>query len=375
MKKLLSLALALVLCFSLTVPAMAAGKSGDKTIIENGRTFTLSNQILYTATSANMQSIDMGSMNIFIEGEPYNEEWFGPVSQYLDEAYWPGVNTVYAIPENTVITLPDGLLTATAFMLDVTWENGMCHATEFNVINFPGYSTVSLEGTNFFLTLEVQYADPVDNGTGASNPGDNIAGTISFYVPENIAAANPFTSSDTPSTTPSKPAFTDVADSAYYAAPVAWAVENGITSGTTTTTFSPNATCTTAQILTFLWRAKGSPEPTSKTNTFTDIKESDYYYKAALWAKENGLVSGSTFNGSTPCTRAATVTYLWKLAGSPSAASASFTDVPATAKYSQAVAWAVSKGITSGTSATTFSPDTTCTRAQIVTFLYRAYAD
>lgn len=168
--------------------------------------------------------------------------------------------------------------------------------------------------------------------------------------------------------------FNDVLETDYYAAPVLWAVENSVTSGTSATTFSPNNTCTTAQILTFLWRAKGSPEPTEKTSPFTDIKESDYYYKAALWAKENGLISGTTFNGNAPCTRASTMTYMWKLAGSPSASNSSFTDVSSTADYSQAVAWAVKRGITAGTSATTFSPDQTCTRAQIATFLYRAFA-
>lgn len=167
--------------------------------------------------------------------------------------------------------------------------------------------------------------------------------------------------------------FNDVWESNYYAEAVLWAVDKGITSGTSATTFSPDATCTTAQILTFLWRSQGQPEPTSKTNPFTDVEANDYYYKAALWAHEKGLVSGTALNGGTACTRSATVTYLWKLAGSPSASPATFTDVPSTADFSQAVAWAVGEGITSGTTATTFSPETTCTRGQIVTFLYRAY--
>lgn len=166
--------------------------------------------------------------------------------------------------------------------------------------------------------------------------------------------------------------FNDVLETDYYAAPVLWAVENRITSGTTATTFSPSATCTTAQILTFLWRSQGAPEPTIN-NPFTDISTSEYFYKPALWAYEQGLISGTAFKGSTPCTRSSTVMYLWKLAGSPSAPAASFTDVPSAADYSQAVAWAVDKGITSGNSATTFGPSRTCTRGQIVTFLYRAY--
>ena len=168
-------------------------------------------------------------------------------------------------------------------------------------------------------------------------------------------------------------AFTDVKADAYYADAVEWAVDKGITSGTSATTFSPDTTCTTAQILTFLWRANGSPAA-SGGNPFSDVSADAYYYQAALWASEKGLISGSVFNGDTPCTRAATVTYLWKLAGQPSVGASGFTDVPAGSDYAQAVAWAVEEGITSGTSATAFSPDTTCTRAQIMTFLYRDMA-
>lgn len=164
--------------------------------------------------------------------------------------------------------------------------------------------------------------------------------------------------------------FTDVPADAYYAQPVLWAVENGITAGTSATTFSPDETCTTAQIVTFLWRASGSPAVSGGT-PFSDVSADEYYYQAALWAREAGLVSGSLFRGDAPCTRAATVTYLWKLAGQPAAGASGFSDVPAGADYAQAVAWAVGDGITSGTSATTFSPDSICTRGQIVTFLYQ----
>ena len=160
---------------------------------------------------------------------------------------------------------------------------------------------------------------------------------------------------------------------AYYADAVEWAVDKGITSGTSATTFSPDTTCTTAQILTFLWRANGSPAA-SGGNPFSDVPADAYYYQAALWAGEKGLISGSVFNGDTPCTRAATVTYLWKLAGQPSVGASGFTDVPAGSDYAQPVASAVEEGITTGTSATAFSPDTTCTRAQIMTFLYRDMA-
>ena len=166
--------------------------------------------------------------------------------------------------------------------------------------------------------------------------------------------------------------FSDVKETDYFADAVQWAVERNITSGTSKTTFSPSMTCNRAQILTFLWHANGSPEPTA-ANPFADIQTGDYFYKAALWAAEKGLVSGSTFSANTDCTRAITVEYMWKAAGSLApAGKADFDDVPANADYAQAVAWAVENEITSGTGGGNFSPTATCTRGQIVTFLYRA---
>ncbi len=164
-------------------------------------------------------------------------------------------------------------------------------------------------------------------------------------------------------------AFDDVKPTDWFAESVAWALKIGITVGTSETTFSPNATCTRAQIITFLWRALGSPK-TGAANQFADVKPTDYYYESAIWANKMGMVTGITFDGNTPCTRASTVIYLWKNAGAPKTEVTSvFTDVPANAEYAQAVAWALANKITNGTSETTFSPDNTCTRGQIVTFL------
>ncbi|MDO4749402.1 MAG: S-layer homology domain-containing protein [Eubacteriales bacterium] len=173
-----------------------------------------------------------------------------------------------------------------------------------------------------------------------------------------------------------KPEFQDVPADAYYAAPVAWAIENRITNGTSNTTFSPKDLCTNAHILTFLWRASGKPDSASALdNPFTDVKESDYFYGSALRAYDLGIKDGSVFDPSKPCTRASAVLYMWKAAGSPtSTTQIAFTDVPADAEYAQAVAWALEQGITNGTSATTFSPDDICTRGHIVTFLYRYLA-
>ena len=169
--------------------------------------------------------------------------------------------------------------------------------------------------------------------------------------------------------------FTDVADKAYYRDAVEWAVENGITKGTTATTFSPNATCTRAQAVTFLWRAAGSPEPKTSTMPFTDVNAGSYYYDAVLWAVENGITEGTsdtTFSPNATCTRAQIVAFLWRSEKSPAAGTANpFADVKSTAYYADAVLWAVKEDITKGTTNTTFSPNADCTRAQIVTFLWR----
>lgn len=165
--------------------------------------------------------------------------------------------------------------------------------------------------------------------------------------------------------------FKDVPEGSFYEEPVAWAVEAGITGGTTATTFSPQSTCSNAQVITFLWRACGSPEPQA-ANPFDDVAEGRYYCDAALWAYENGMVDGGSFQPDRPCSRSMAMTYLWKEAGMPEpAGNPEFSDVSDGADYFDAVAWGVERGITGGTTETTFSPQNTCTRAQIITFLYR----
>lgn len=176
-------------------------------------------------------------------------------------------------------------------------------------------------------------------------------------------------------TQPSQKGFNDVKPGDYFYDAVNWAVEKGITTGTSATTFSPNASCTRAQIVTFLWRASGSPEPKTASNSFTDVAANAYYCKAVLWAVENGITTGTsatTFSPDAPCTRAQGVTFLWRANGSKAAsAAASFTDVASDAYYAPAVAWAAEQNVTGGVGNGLFSPDTTCTRAQNVSMLYR----
>ena len=169
--------------------------------------------------------------------------------------------------------------------------------------------------------------------------------------------------------------FVDVATGSYYEDAVDWAVENGITKGTDDTHFSPDGICTRAQAVTFLWRTAGSPASKTSTMPFTDVPVGSYYYDAVLWAVENGITKGTsdtTFSPNMTCTRAQIVAFLWRSEKSPAAGTANpFADVKSTAYYADAVLWAVKENITKGTTSTTFSPDADCTRAQIVTFLWR----
>ena len=169
--------------------------------------------------------------------------------------------------------------------------------------------------------------------------------------------------------------FKDVPANAYYYEAVKWAQEKGITGGIGNGLFGPNDPCTRAQIVTFLWRAAGSPEPETRAMPFNDVPVGSYYYDAVLWAVENGITKGTsdtTFSPNMTCTRAQIVAFLWRSEKSPAAGTANpFADVKSTAYYADAVLWAVKENITKGTTSTTFSPDADCTRAQIVTFLWR----
>jgi len=171
----------------------------------------------------------------------------------------------------------------------------------------------------------------------------------------------------------SQQVFQDVNLSDYFYSAVRWAVENNITSGTGIDIFAPDESCTHSQILTFLWRAEGSP--LVDTVTPFEMKGNEYYYHAVKWAYKNGII-GADFNCQLPCTRSAAVNYIWQAFGNPAvSADSRFIDVPNNANYSLAVTWAVNKGITTGTTSNTFNPDGICNRGQIVTFLHRAYVE
>lgn len=243
--------------------------------------------------------------------------------------------------------------------------------------SYGGFFEAKIDGMNVVITPKADlqpdtYADTLyvhtENGavhfisvtlivTEKSTDGD-----LPFWLPAAIGS-NPFS---------------DVAGGAYYNEAVRWAVKYGIASGTDAKHFSPDAACTRGQAVTFLWRAAGCPVPALAENPFADVKPTDYCYDAVLWAVQTGVAKGtsaSTFSPDAPCTRGQIVTFLYRAAGSPSGyANSGYTDVPETSYCAAPVAWAVALRVTSGTSALTFSPDALCTRAQIVTFLYRANA-
>lgn len=217
-----------------------------------------------------------------------------------------------------------------------------------------------------------------DKGYAISNvkiDGKSI-GAVKSYTFENVRRTHTieviFTKANG---NPQTGVFVDVATGSYYEDAVDWAVENGITKGTDDTHFSPDGICTRAQAVTFLWRAAGSPKPEPRAMPFTDVPVGSYYYDAVLWAVENGITKGTsdtTFSPNMTCTRAQIVAFLWRSEKSPAAGIANpFADVKSTAYYADAVLWAVKENITKGTTNTTFSPDADCTRAQIVTFLWR----
>ena len=169
--------------------------------------------------------------------------------------------------------------------------------------------------------------------------------------------------------------FYDVPNDAFFYEAVNWAVKSGVTNGLSDTMFGPYESCTRAQIVTFLWRAAGSHEPKT-ASSFTDVPASAYYAKAVAWAIENGITNGmteTTFAPNATCTRGQIVTFLYRALKGTASGSTNFTDVKSDAFYTDAINWAVANNVTNGTSNTTFSPNADCTRAEIVTFLYRAY--
>ena len=388
-KKFLSLALALVMCLGLTVPAFAVasdwklevpGKT-DAEVLLDERTFTVrdwdsdpnSGDMTRTDsrqwTVENVYVLSKGDTAVITSGEPFMHlgfsVWSDPDGDGVYDSRLMDVSSGEILPANVAEPVRFGPIYSEETGEEIDWSGP--YANDLNLyFSSDGEAWVDAGGGMVPEITRGQVS--ADYLLEAFGPNTLVRIEWKDWRCVILVEGNA-----TQPTVTTVGGFTDVKTGDFFAEPVKWAVEKGITEGTSETTFSPAADCYTAQILSFLWRANGSPKPTG-SNPFTDVKSSDFYADAAIWAYEKGMVSGTTFGGNTLCTRSMAVMYMWKAAGSPSAKAASFADVPAGADYAQAVAWAVEQKITSGTSATTFSPDDICTRGQIVSFLYRGLA-
>ncbi|MBS4879887.1 MAG: S-layer homology domain-containing protein [Firmicutes bacterium] len=257
--------------------------------------------------------------------------------------YYP-VNTPVKSEGGSVVVSQKSASKGSAVTVTVTPESGY---------QVSSVQAVDKDGKKLTLT---------DKGDGKYTfvmPGSKVEVSASFAQVQKPEEASPYR---------------DVSKDSYYYDAVQWASDKGITNGVADGVFAPDWVCTRGQIVTFLWRSVGSPAPKTAEMPFADVAEDAYYAQAVLWAVENGITKGTsetTFSPDQTCTRAHAVAFLYRLAGSPAVTGNSFQDVAADAYYNAAVAWAVQQGITNGTSETTFSPNETCTRAQIVTFLYR----
>ena len=259
---------------------------------------------------------------------------------------------------------------ATQYVVALYQGNTLVETKTVSTVQTVAFSGLS-SGTAY--TLKSYAVSPVGRSDILSQTVTTASGSSGGHTSSGSNSSRP--SDPKPPVNDPSTGFTDVKKDAYYADAVKWAVDRGITNGQTTTLFGAEASCTRAQIVTFLWRAAGSPVPQTTKNPFTDLSEDAYYYQAVLWAMEQGITVGTTettFDPDQTCTRGEAVTFLHRNSGEPVAAgNHGFQDVNGSDYYDNAVQWAREKNITSGTTETTFSPNAHCTRGQIVTFLYR----
>jgi uncharacterized protein YjdB len=313
-------------------------------------TWTSSNEAVATVTNGTVNAVGVGTATITVtttDGS-YTASCTVTVTRASSSSgshttYYP-VNTPAKSEGGSVVVSPKSASKGAAVTVTVTPESGY---------QVSSVQAVDEDGKKLTLT---------DKGDGKYSfvmPGSKVEVSASFAQVQKPEETSPYR---------------DVSKDSYYYDAVQWASNKGITNGVADGVFAPDWICTRGQIVTFLWRSVGSPTPKTAEMPFADVAEDAYYAQAVLWAVENGITKGTsetTFSPDQTCTRAHAVAFLYRLVGSPAVTGSSFQDVAADAYYNAAVAWAVQQGITNGTSETTFSPDETCTRAQIVTFLYR----
>lgn len=321
-----------------------------------------------------------GTVKILVSGAEAPDN-----GNYNDIVYKNGILTITKKPSGNVTNSP------TYYKITVNDTNGGSVTASKNSAKANSTITLTItadEGYTFASVKVVTRSgkevmvNTADNKYTFKMPASKVSVTAVFnkidapvtpVTPETPVVPDPIVPDKTGT------AFDDVEKDTYYYDAVEWAVTNGITTGTSANTFSPDMVCTRAQAIVFLWRAAGSPDSKITKVSFDDVAADSYYYNAMLWAIDNGITNGTsttTFSPDAECTRAQIVTFLWRAQKSPtSKKTVPFTDVANDAYYVDAVAWAVEEKITTGTSATAFSPDADCTRAQIVTFLWRALID
>lgn len=316
----------------------------------------------------------------------------GSRSGYTFNGWTSGSNVVFDDPnaEETTFTMPDGSVTVTA-----NWSRDGGSSSSGRDDSDPSYAVGIPDKTeNGSVSVSPKNASQGDRVTVTVKPDagyeldslkvfdkngkeleltDKGDGRFTFIMPAGrVEVKAAFTEEVKISP------FRDVPTDAYYYEAVKWAQKKGITGGIGDGLFGPNQPCTRAQIVTFLWRAAGSPEPKGTAAGMTDVAAGSYYEKAVAWAIENGITTGTAdgrFSPNAPCTRAQAVTFLFRASKASADGAPAFSDVAADAYYAEAVKWATDNGITNGTTSSTFSPGSGCTRAQIVTFLWRLYAE
>ena len=356
------------------VPTLTWSCADEGVSIDDNGVLTIPSVGTYTVT-AEGDGIPSNTMTITVIDSTTRVTAFTPETRTLSSS---GGSVTFTI---TGANLPDGItikasdsITAITTGTDTEQKAALtfpANADTENNQNYTVTNSLDTSKTAAVIVAKKSTGGSSGGGGGGGGGGGKVTTPEQPTTPTEPKDDNP---KDTEETT--KNPFLDVPSSAYYTDAVLWAVKNGITGGTSATTFSPDMPCTRAQAVTFLWRAAGSPAPKNTEMPFADIAADAYYRDAVLWAVENGITGGTsatTFSPDVPCSRGQITAFLWRSKQSPlSAAENPFTDVDTNAYYHDAVLWAADEGITGGTSATTFSPDAPCTRAQIVTFLYRA---
>lgn len=396
MKKAISAILVFALCAAMTVPTFA---ENSVTLSEEDASITFLDVISYedvpmwTIVEEEPYAVETriyhlpSNASIFVENNyedpdcTYEVSLKYQASHLVDGVDIDGTTVVFPMMFDLVHYGEDDIIEGTVNLREklqnTSNKDNVLHDGESSGAISPSFPTEAGTLVRIQLWLSSRSAE---YGNGGSLPVmdvycafDDGAFSFSEYVGKTPGSSTkPEQSGD--SIPPTTTTFSDVAADAYYAAPVAWAVKNEITSGTGNNKFSPKDTCNQAQILFFLWRAQGAPEP-SIAKDIPGIDASAYYYKAVLWAVEKQIIEATGFSPKTPCTRAMAITYMWKFAGCPDDGNTIFSDVPAKTELATAVAWAVDKNITSGTGKNQFSPEKICDRGQIVTFLYKAFAN